>query len=161
MRSEDDDLLKELSSRLTEEVGNLPKDGQDHEFRIKIKGNRGNINLGHQTIEIKSAKAAPPRASDRARDCPQCGKSTWRYTQLCMHCDYDLHRHDAVEAEERAELRREQANTQLVKIFSISVVVAIAGFSLKGYFPEGLQNWVMGVSVVAGMLAFAVLQGTR
>lgn len=161
MRDDDDNLLKELSSRLTKEVGNLPKDGEDHEFRVKIKGNRGNINLGTQTIEIRSEKLAPPETSDRARECPQCGKHTWRYTQLCRHCDYDLHRHDSIEAEEKEERRRARANTFLLKVFSVSTVIAVAGFCFKEYFPESLQNWVFGVSAVAGLLAFSVLQGTR
>lgn len=161
MRSEDDDLLKELSSRLTEEVGNLPRDGEDHELRIKIKGNRGNINLGHQTIEIRPDREAPSELSDRARVCPQCEKNTWRYTQLCMHCDYDLHHHDSIEAEEREQLRRERVNVQLLKVFAASTAVAVGGLYLKGYFPDAMQNWVVGVSVVAGLLAFAILQGTR
>jgi len=161
MRSKDDDLVQDLSARLTEEIGNLPDDGNDHELRIKIKGrgNKTNINLGNQTFEIKSGKESPPQNSDRAKACPQCRKCTWRYTQLCMHCDYDLHRHDQIQAEELAELRRNQNNIRLLKIFAASALVAIGSFSFREYFPAELQNWVVGVAVVSGLLAFTILQG--
>jgi hypothetical protein len=49
MRSDDEVLVKNLSARLSEEIANLPKDGKDHPYTIKIKGNRGHINLGHHT----------------------------------------------------------------------------------------------------------------
>ncbi|WP_156162084.1 hypothetical protein [Pseudomonas sp. MRSN 12121] len=167
MRIGDEDLVQALSASLTKEIGDLPDDGKDHELRIKIRG-RGNnthINLGTQTFEIRSGKEPPPLESDRARSCPQCGKSTWRYTQLCMHCDYNLHNHDQVEADHRAkqqaEQRRKETNTFLLKTFIVSASVAISGFSLKGYFPDTLQHWVIGVSVVAGLLAFVILQSAR
>ncbi|WP_124319529.1 hypothetical protein [Pseudomonas chlororaphis] len=167
MRIGDEELVQALSASLTKEIGDLPNDGKDHELRIKIKG-RGNnthINLGSQTFEIRSGKEPPPQKSDRARTCPQCGKSTWRYTQLCMHCDYNLHNHDQVEAEqsakERAEQRKKETDAFLLKTFAASASVSAAGFYFKGYFPEMLQNWVIGVSVVAGLLAFMVLQAVR
>jgi hypothetical protein len=162
MRSKDDDLVQDLSARLTEEIGNLPNDGEDHELRIKIKGrgNKTNINLGSQTFEIRSGKESPPQNSDRAKQCPQCGKCTWRYTQLCMHCDYDLHRHDQIEAEELAEIQKNQHNARLLKIGAACTVAAIGGFSMSSYFPEGLKNWAMGAAAGAGLLALLIIQGT-
>ncbi|WP_416739251.1 hypothetical protein ACM1ZW_20895 [Pseudomonas sp. NFX71] len=49
MRSEDEVLVKNLSARLSEEIANLPKEGKDHPLTVKIKGNRGHINLGSYT----------------------------------------------------------------------------------------------------------------
>jgi len=160
---EDDELVQDLSASLTKAIGNLPDDGKDHELRIKIKG-RGNsthINLGNQTFEIRSEKESPPKNSDRARICPQCEKFTWRLNQLCMHCDYDLHRHDQTQADELAEQLRQKVNLRLMQVCLVAVAVAIGGFSLYKFLPEEFQKWVIGISVVAGLLAFFMLQGTE
>ena len=52
MPSEEEDLVKKLSARLSGEIENLPKDGTDHAFTVKIKGNRGHINLGGSVINF-------------------------------------------------------------------------------------------------------------
>lgn len=52
MRS-DEDLVAKLSARLTEEIGNLPNDGKDHQLIIKIKGDHGNINLGNLRTSLQ------------------------------------------------------------------------------------------------------------
>lgn len=157
MRS-DDDLVAKLSVRLTEEIGNLPNDGKDHELIIKIKGDHGNINLGTQTFEVKSGKQAPPPGSDRERVCPQCRAPTWRYTQLCMHCDYDLHMHDQVEAEEEAARRKGRANVRMLKICVGCIAVTAGSIFIKDYLPEALRAWAIGVAAVSGFLAFCILQ---
>ena len=46
MPSEEEDLVKKLSARLSGEIENLPKDGTDHAFTVKIKGNRGTSTSG-------------------------------------------------------------------------------------------------------------------
>ncbi|WP_433886085.1 hypothetical protein [Pseudomonas vranovensis] len=160
MRS-DEDLMAKLSARLTEEIGNLPNDGKDHELIIKIKGDHGNINLGTQTFEIQSGKQPPPPGSDRERECPQCGKPAWRYTQLCMHCDYDLHRHDQIEAAERVERRKEANGLRMLKAFGVCVAIAVGSFFIRGYLPGALQDWAIALTVVSGFLAFVILQAER
>lgn len=157
----DEDLVAKLSARLTEEIGNLPNDGRDHELIIKIKGDHGSINLGTQTFEIHSGKQPPPPGSDRERECPQCGKPAWRYTQLCMHCDYDLHRHDQAAAEEQAECRKEANNLRMLKICIGCVAVAVGSWAVKDHLPEALQSWSIAMTVAAGFIAFAVLQSHR
>ena len=157
----DEDLVAKLSARLTEEIGNLPNDGKDHELRIKIKGDHGNINLGTQTFEVLAGKQPPPPGSDRERVCPQCVKPTWRYTQLCMHCDYDLHRHDAIEESERVEHRKEEMSRLMLKVFFGLAGVAALSFFIKDYLPASWRGWAIGVTVVAGFLAFVILQAQK
>ncbi|QHA95826.1 hypothetical protein [Pseudomonas sp. J380] len=160
MRS-DEDLVAKLSARLTEEIGNLPNDGKDHQLIIKIKGDHGNINLGNQTFDIRSGKEPPPRGSDRERECPQCAKPTWRYTQLCMHCDYDLYRHDQVEAEDQAKRHNEAVGVVMLKAVGVCVVVAVGSFLIKDHLPDPLQKWAIGITVATGFLAFVLLQAQR
>lgn len=158
MRREDE-LISRLSDRLDEEIKNLPKDGKDHELRIKIIGDHGNINLGKQKFEIHSGlKQPPPEGSDMARQCPQCENTAWRFTKLCMHCDYDFHIHDEVEAQQQEERRRQAVNLTMLKIFVACVVIAICSFLVKDYLPLSWQNWAIGVTVVAGFIAFIILQ---
>jgi len=33
---------------------------------------------------------APPDDPERSRQCPQCGRLTWRLTLHCVHCGLDL-----------------------------------------------------------------------
>jgi hypothetical protein len=139
MHSEDDELIRRLTDKLAEEVENLPKDGQDHEIRIKIKGNRGNINLGSQTFEIKQGKDLPPPGTDRERCCPQCNKPTWRYTRLCMHCDYDLHAHDEAEAQQEAAHRaRERDILQGQIVIAVIAVMVCCGALITWRINNGL-----------------------
>ncbi|MDG9783686.1 hypothetical protein [Metapseudomonas otitidis] len=155
---EADDLIQRLTAKLTEELGNLPEDGQDHEFRIKIKGNRGNINLGTQTFEVHQGKKPPPPGSDRERICPQCDKPTWRYTQLCMHCDYDLHAHDVTVAEhEAAELKRAEQKRLLV-VFTVAFSTALGLFFVKRFLPDSIQSWIIGLIAVLGVIAFGAMK---
>lgn len=157
MPSEEEDLVKKLSARLSGEIKNLPKDGKDHAFTVNIKGNRGHINLGHQTFDIKTAKQPPPEDSNRARGCPQCGNCTWRYTQLCMHCDYNLHHHDDVAANERERIRKERATHQMLKLFTVCTGVALLSFFLTDYLPERLKPWALALTGVFGLLAFVIM----
>lgn len=154
----DEDWMAKLSSKLTEEIGNLPNDGRDHELIIKIKGNHGNINLGTQTFDIQQGKQPPPPGSDRERECPQCSKPAWRYTQLCMHCDYDLRRHDQIELEEAQERRKDAGNLRMLKIFATCAAIAAGSFLLKNHLPDALQNWAIMVTAVSGFIAYIILQ---
>lgn len=160
MRS-DDELVSKLSVRLTEEIKNLPADGRDHELIVKIKGDYGNINLGTQNFEIHSGKQPPPRGSDRERECPQCGQPAWRYTKHCMHCDYDMHRHDELVAEEEAKIRKSETDRYLLKAFGVFAAIAATSFLIKDYLPESWRSWAIGVTVAAGGLAFLILQAHR
>jgi hypothetical protein len=161
MRSEEEDLVKKLSARLSEEIENLPKEGKNHQLTIKIQGNRGHINLGHQTFDIKTTKEPPPEGSDRARECPQCHRCTWRYTHLCMHCDYNLHSHDEAAAYERKQADRERQNLQVLKIFLASVAIAAMSFFIGDYLPETLKTWALGFTGVFGLFAFMIMAAHR
>lgn len=161
MRSGDDELVQKLSERVAEEIESLPRDGKDHEIRIKIKGSHNNVNLGSQTFEVKPGKELPPEGSNRERVCPQCEKPTWRFTQLCMHCDYDHHRHDQIEAEEQDALRKKRNELRLLVVCVASIAIAFGGFSLKIHFPAEYQGWVAGFSALAGFIAFMILQAVR
>ncbi|WP_448680557.1 hypothetical protein [Pseudomonas nicosulfuronedens] len=153
-----DDLIKKLTAKLTEEVESLPEDGEDHEIRIKIKGNRGNINLGSQTFEMLPGKEPPPPGSDRARSCPQCTKTTWRYTQLCMHCDYDLRAHDASLAHEQEVKVAQEYQKRLVTVFGIAFTAALGLLYVRQYLPESLRSWAVGLAVACGVIAFIAMK---
>lgn len=153
-----DDLIKKLTDKVVEEIEGLPEDGQDHEFRIKIKGNRGNINLGYQSVEIHHGKEPPPAGSDRERICPQCGKPTWRFTQLCMHCDYDLHHHDQTVAREETAARQQAFQQKMMIIFGVAISAGLSIFYVKRYLPDWLQSWAFIIAIGCGFIAFIAMK---
>lgn len=46
---------------------------------------------------------APPPNHRNAIECPQCEKRTWRSTEHCLHCGFNLHQYFAALEEERQE----------------------------------------------------------
>ncbi|MFL1515272.1 hypothetical protein [Pseudomonas prosekii] len=157
MQSEEEDLVRNLSARLSEEIDNLPRDGKDHAFTINIKGNKGHINLGHQTFDIKSAKQPPPEGSNRARGCPQCGFCTWRYSQLCLHCSYDLHHHDDIAADEKERTRKDTVNRQMLTIFGVFTGLAVLSFIIRDYLPDPIKPWALALTAIFGLMAFVIM----
>jgi hypothetical protein len=62
-----------------------------------ITGDQVSTVIGQQSVHINNyAPEAPaPRIDpDMSRTCPQCRKTTWRYTAACMHCNLDLEQWD-------------------------------------------------------------------
>lgn len=161
MRRDDEALVNTLSARLFEEIESLPKDGKNRELTIKIKGNRGHINLGHQTFDIKTAKTPPPEGSDRARECPQCHHCTWRYTQLCMHCDYNLHRHDEVAQQEKERARQERHNLTVLKIAVCCVGVTALSFVVMDFLSETPKALALGLTGVLGFFAVMIMRSHK
>lgn len=157
MQSEDGDLVSKLTARLSEEIQNLPKDGKEHQLTIKIKGNRGHINLGTQTFDINNTKHPPPHNSDRSRQCPQCDRDTWRYTQLCMHCDYNLQTHDHIAAQKTALARQQRNNRITLKICVASIGLAAISYSIKDHLPEALKAYALITTGALGCLAFMLV----
>ncbi|SDA63604.1 hypothetical protein SAMN03159443_01931 [Pseudomonas sp. NFACC15-1] len=161
MRRDDEALVSNLSARLSEEIENLPRDGKNRELTIKIKGNRGHINLGHQTFDIKTAKAPPPEGGDRARECPQCRHCTWRYTQLCMHCHYNLHRHDEVAEQEKDWAHKKRHNIQVLKAGVCCVGITGLSFFVMDYPLETLKPLALGLTGALGFFALTTMRSHR
>ncbi|MFS2072269.1 hypothetical protein ACEN9D_26305 [Pseudomonas sp. CT11-2] len=157
MPSEDGDLVSKLSARLSEEIQNLPKDGNEHQLTIDIKGNRGHINLGRQTFDINTTKHPPPQDSDRSRQCPQCDRGTWRYTRLCIHCDYNLQSHDDNVAQKTAQARQQNNNRNTLKICVARIGIADLSFTLKDHLPEALKAYALIATGAFGCVAFMLV----
>jgi hypothetical protein len=123
-----------------------------------INNNGVQINLDNPTFKVHQGKQLPPAGSDRERICPQCDKPTWRYTQLCMHCDYDLHRHDETVAREKEEERMRAFQQRLMIVFGGTFTAAMALLYVKQYLPEGLRSWAVGIAIGLGVIAFIAMK---
>lgn len=157
MPSEDEDLVNKLTARLSEQIQDLPTDGKDHQLIINIKGNRGHINLGRQTIDINTPKHPPPQGSDRSRQCPQCELGTWRYTQQCIHCHYNLHNHDHFTNAKPAQTRRRRNSRLPLKICLACISIAAISFSIKDHLPEPLKTYALIATGAFASLAFMIV----
>lgn len=59
--------------------------------------NNFNGNFGGDYVEgnkYSNRPDGPPLDHPNAMECPQCWKGTWRGTQNCIHCEYDIWEHD-------------------------------------------------------------------
>jgi hypothetical protein len=141
MPSEDGDLVSKLSAWLSEEIKTLPMDGKDHQLTIKIKGNRGHINLGHPTFDTYPLKHPPPQHSDPH---PQC-----------MRCDHN--HHDQIAAQKMALTRQRTNNRLILKTCVACIGIAAVSFSIKDHLPEALKAYALIATGAFGCLAFMLV----
>lgn len=140
-------------------AGNINNSGGNTHLELNIHGdNKGNINLGNQILEVRQGKELPRIGSGRERLCPQCENHTWRFNQLCMHCDYDLQRHDEVIAQQEETARQQALQLRLMIIFVVAFSAALGLFYVKQYLPEWLQSWVFGLAIGCGVIAFIAMK---
>jgi hypothetical protein len=134
MPSEDGDLVSKLSARLSEEIQNLPMDGKDHQLTIKIKGNRGQINLGHHTL-----KHPPPQPSERQ----------------CLHCDHNPY--DDIAAHKNALTQQHNNHRLILKTCVACIGIAALSYSIKDHLPEALKTYALiATGVFAGLAIMLV-----
>jgi hypothetical protein len=58
----------------------------------QIKGETIETVIWQQSVHHHHVHDVPQVPADPAmsRQCPQCQRLTWRYTQVCIHCQLDL-----------------------------------------------------------------------
>lgn len=140
-------------------AGDINNSGGNTHLELNIHGNnQGNINLCNQIFEARQGKEPPRIGSGRERLCPQCEKHTWRFNQLCMHCDYDLKWHDEVIAHEEETARQQALQQRLMTIFAVAFSAALGLLYVKQYLPEWLQSWVFGIAICFGIIAFIAMK---
>lgn len=140
-------------------AGDINNSGGNTLLELNIHGNnQGNINLGNQIFEVRQGKELPRIGSGRERLCPQCENHTWRFNQLCMHCDYDLQRHDEILAHQEEAARQQALQLRLMTIFVVAFSAAMGLFYVKQFLPDWLQSWVFGLAVCCGIIAFIAMK---
>ncbi|MDP5591457.1 hypothetical protein P3802_19580 [Pseudomonas aeruginosa] len=154
-----DDDLSTLAKRLAHAMEGLPLDG-NHELRLKVKGLRNGSGLAQQSIRIEAVRALPPVGTGKERYCPQCEKPTWRYTELCMHCDYNLYAHDELEQQVAAKERIARYNSIMRRVFFFSAGLALALGLLAYYLPTS-QTVKLALGVTGGFISFLALLSIR
>lgn len=140
-------------------AGDINNSGGNTLLELNIHGNnQGNINLGNQVFEVRQGKELPRIGSGRERFCPQCENHTWRFNQLCMHCDYDLQQHDEILAQQEETARQQALQLRLMTIFVVAFSAALGLFYVKQFLPGWLQSWVFGLAVCCGIIAFIAMK---
>jgi hypothetical protein len=138
MPSEDGDLVNRLSARLSEEIQNLPMDGKHHQLTIKIKGNRGHINLGHPSFDTHIPKHPPPEHSERIRP------------THCQHCDHIAAQHSAL-------ARHCNHHRRLLKTCVACLSIAAISFTIQDHLPEALKTCALIATGAFGCLALMLV----
>ena len=107
----------------------------------RIVDNHGQVTQ-HGDIHVHRAGAlAPPADHPNSRECPQCGKATWRYTRHCLCCGLDL------VAMDRETNRRRLAKKKLA--------IVLGGWLLSGAMLWGQQH--APASMRFGMLVVGIM----
>lgn len=85
-----------------------------------------NGNFGGDYVEGNKYSIRPDAPSlnhPNAMECPQCWKGTWRGTQNCIHCEYDIWEHD-FQLRKKAFQKRNQIFALLMfTVFSIGLAI--------------------------------------
>jgi hypothetical protein len=118
--------------------------------RFEVENNYGQL---AQTIEnhYPGGRMPPPEGDPNSRTCPQCGNSTWRMTQWCVHCGADLFAIDARERERRVARKS-------LKVAGTLLAIGGAAFYAQFHVPPSARLWVMGIAAFSIFLAAAVLR---
>ncbi|MGH8758768.1 MAG: hypothetical protein ACREVW_04545 [Burkholderiales bacterium] len=60
-------------------------------------------------VVVEPRTEPPPPGHRNGVECPQCDRWTWRATEHCLHCGYNLYEHfEAMEAERQARIEARQ-----------------------------------------------------
>ena len=131
--------------RLEEEVRQLVSEGRPRGPTVHING--FGVVGDHNTV------SAPRRFnpdSPHAVDCPQCGETVGRYSEICGDCFYRVRAHfDAVDEQVRQReahaIRQRQATLAFCMLVAGMVMVSLSG----SFMPVTLAGFaVMGASVL-------------
>lgn len=122
----------------------------------EFRGDVGFVVNGDMNHSYRYEPALPADASV-ARECPQCRRLTWRYTQHCIHCSLDLSQWDI-----RQQLFMHRRATQRQGSQMIAGGLTLLGSSwILGrldIWPEGqLIACVLGIGIL--FVAAKMLEG--
>lgn len=110
---------------------------------------------GHAASAGSCRPDTPPPGHRNAIECPQCDRWTWRATEKCVLCRYNLFAHyERVEQERQAQReawerqRRERVREQMgmwaLGGFAGGLVLTIN----SDWVPESIRQWVFSVGLV-------------
>ena len=92
----------------------------------------------------------PPEGSITSTHCPQCGQTTWRYTQHCMHCGVDVFAW-------HAQVKRERAVVQGNRLFMLFAAGSATAFALGTWVMPELKIAAYSVGVLLGVVAYGFM----
>lgn len=91
-----------------------------------------NGNFGGDYVEgnkFSNRPNAPEPDHPNAIECPQCWKVTWRGTQNCVHCEYDVWLHHENEKRKRYKAILERRANICLVIGFVCLIVTICSFN--------------------------------
>jgi hypothetical protein len=94
--------------------------------------------------------AVPPEGSVTSTHCPQCGHTTWRYTQHCVHCGVDVFAW-------HARLNQERAQRQRNTTFMFFAAASASMFATGAWLMPDLKVWMYTAGVVLGFFAYGLI----
>lgn len=97
-----------------------------------------------------SGLRAPPPNHRHGVACPQCNEWTWRYSELCVHCGFNLFEYEKQRSLIKA--RRQQA-AQRARVLRWMLGLIIAGVTLLGLH-LWLGAWTEGWLLLAALACF-------
>ena len=107
--------------------------------------------LAPVVVVLEPRHEAPPPNHRNAIECPQCDHWTWRSTELCFHCGFNLYFYFAeleAEREERIQARQREhlADIRRQRLFW-AVGLLVGGFTLTvkatQITPSPLSRWML------------------
>jgi len=108
----------------------------------------GNIQAGRDVNLSSNSK--PPLPDDaNGVNCPQCGEWTWKHSNLCIYCQYNLANHFEF-------LRREKSKKELMRTSYTSL--SIAGVCAIIITINGPNLPLIGMMIFLFMIGYVMME---
>lgn len=99
---------------------------------------------------------SPPPNHCNAEVCPQCDAWTWKYSELCVHCGFNLPDYFDELAFEQAQEQRRVERERIFLFLTVLVVAGIGAIALSQVTGSPFSRWLL-LCGVAGLFAAAMI----
>ena len=109
-------------------------------------------NFGGDCVEGNKYTSRPDGPSldhPNAIECPQCWKTTWRGTQKCVHCEYDVWLHFEELGKKK---RKEVLKKRVIFLYILASGLLLLGYCSVNYFSSSMA----AVLFIAAFFVFAL-----
>lgn len=145
--SASNEIKQKVIDLIGDAVAELPAKDTPYNLHIAIGGDY----VGRDQIVLPARESIDPQHPN-AVACPQCGQTTWRYSEYCR-CGYNLAAHFEWQ-------RRRHGESRVARIALVLGGVGFLALYSAQWLPAPIAQWTIGGGVLGLLLALAIMSRT-